>query len=253
MPGTILASDMHLDPERPESMALFDRFLDEIAAGADALYLLGDLFEVWLGDDAIHPAYEPVLERLAALSRAGTAVCIQHGNRDFLMGSGLAERLGATLLPEEAVAELGGTPTLLLHGDTLCTDDTAYQAFRAQVRDPAWQAGFLALSPEERMEQARQARAASREAQAAVDNEITDVNAGAVAEAFRRHDVRQMIHGHTHRPADHALSVDGRPARRLVLPQWTDRGGYIRCDEDTCKLLAYPWESRLPTSDGEYC
>jgi UDP-2,3-diacylglucosamine hydrolase len=251
MAEVLLASDMHLDPERPAGLALFDRFLTEVATGADALYLLGDLFEVWLGDDAIHPAYEPVLDRLAALAGAGTALYIQHGNRDFLMGEALAHRVGATLLPEEAVVELGGAPTLLLHGDTLCTDDTAYQQFRAQVRDPRWQAEFLGLSPAERMEQAKQAREASREAQAAVDSEITDVNAGTVAEAFQRHGVRRMIHGHTHRPADHALEVDGRPCRRLVLPQWTDRGGYIRCDEGSCELLAYPWGARLPTSDGE--
>lgn len=251
MSHAILASDMHLDPERPESMALFGRFLDEVAAGADTLYLLGDLFEAWLGDDAIHPAYEPALDRLAALAEAGTALSIQHGNRDFLMGETLAGRLGATLLPEETVVELGGAPTLLLHGDSLCTDDTAYQAFRAQVRDPAWQAQFLALSPAERMEQARQVREASREAQADIDSDITDVNAEAVADAFRRHGVDRMIHGHTHRPADHALTVDGAACRRLVLPQWTDRGGYIRCDEAGCELLAYPWGSRLPTSDGE--
>lgn len=251
MAEVLLASDMHLDPRRPEGLALFDRFLTEVAAGADALYLLGDLFEVWLGDDAIHPAYEPVLDHLAALEGAGTALYIQHGNRDFLMGEALAHRVGATLLPEEAVVELGGAPTLLLHGDTLCTDDTAYQEFRAQVRDPRWQAEFLALSPAERMEQAKQAREASREAQAAVDSEITDVNAGAVADAFQRHGVQRMIHGHTHRPDDHALAVDGTPCRRLVLPQWTDRGGYIRCDEGGCELLAYPWGAKLPTSDGE--
>jgi len=251
MAEALLASDMHLDPERPEGLALFERFLGEVAAGADALYLLGDLFEAWLGDDAIHPAYEPVLDRLAALAEAGTALYIQHGNRDFLMGEALANRLGATLLPEETVVELGGAPALLLHGDTLCTDDTAYQQFRAQVREPRWQAAFLALSPAERMEQARQAREASQEAQAAMDSEITDVNAEAVAEAFRRHGVRRMIHGHTHRPADHALEVDGRPRRRLVLPQWTDRGGYIRCNEAVCELLAYPWGAKLPTSDGE--
>jgi UDP-2,3-diacylglucosamine hydrolase len=242
---------MHLDPERPESMALFGRFLDEVASGADALYLLGDLFEAWLGDDAIHPAYEPVLDRLAALSEAGTALYLQHGNRDFLMGETLAGRLRATLLPEEAVVELGGAPTLLLHGDSLCTDDTAYQAFRAQVRDPAWQAQFLALSPDERMEQARQAREASQQAQAAIDSAITDVNAEAVADAFRRHGVDRMIHGHTHRPADHGPVVDDNARRRVVLPQWTDRGGYVRCDEGGCKLLAYPWGARLPTSDGE--
>ena len=251
MAEAILASDMHLDPERPEGLALFDRFLGEVAAGADALYLLGDLFEAWLGDDAIHPAYEPVLDRLAGLAGAGTALYIQHGNRDFLMGETLADRLGAALLPEETVVELGGAPTLLLHGDALCTDDTAYQEFRARVRDPAWQAGFLALTPAEREEQAKQAREASREAQAAVDSDITDVNAAAVANAFQRHGVRRMIHGHTHRPADHVLEVDGQPCRRLVLPQWTDRGGYIRCDDGGCELLAYPWGARLPTSEGE--
>ncbi len=249
MATTLLVSDMHLEPARPETIDLFMAFLNGPAREADALYLLGDIFEVWFGDDAIHPAYEPLLDALAALD---ADLYLQHGNRDFLMGRDLTERLGAELLPEATVVDLGGEPTLLLHGDSLCTDDTEHQAFRAMVLDPQWQAGFLALSVAERAEQARQAREQSRASQSSKSDAIMDVNADAVAAAFRDHGVRRIIHGHTHRPAVHETTVDGTPARRLVLPQWHQSGGYIRCDDDTCELLPYPPGSDFPSHHAQY-
>ena len=236
----LIASDLHLDPRRPETLALFQQFLDGPAQEASDLYLLGDVFEVWFGDDAIHPAYQPLLEGLAALARNGVGIHLQHGNRDFLMGRELARMTGADLLPETTVVELAGEPTLLLHGDALCTDDVEHQAFRAMVLDPQWQAGFLTLSVEERAEQARQAREKSRAGHAEKSDAIMDVNGEAVADAFRSHGVRRMIHGHTHRPAVHDHAVDGAPCRRMVLPQWHTSGGYIRCDGDGCELLPFP-------------
>jgi UDP-2,3-diacylglucosamine hydrolase len=233
---TLFISDLHLSGERPRIVELFLRFLREEATDAEALYILGDLFEVWLGDDAVFPDIKPVMETLANLNRGGVPVYVMAGNRDFLMGAGFEAISGCTLLQDPTVIDLYGTPTLLMHGDTLCTDDVEYQRFRAQVRDPRWQAAILAKSVEERIAYAKQMRAQSQAAMQGKSEEIMDVNAQAVEQTLREHNVTRLIHGHTHRPAIHQLEIDGRPATRVVLGDWYDRSSVLRCDGEGCRL-----------------
>jgi UDP-2,3-diacylglucosamine hydrolase len=227
VPETLFISDLHLDLERPEVIDLLVRFLDERAVDADALYILGDLFEYWIGDDDIRDGLLPTIEALRRVSDAGVPLSFMAGNRDFLIGSGFAERTGCRLLEDPTRVELYGVPTLLMHGDSLCTDDVAYQALRKQLRDPAWQAGFLTLPVEQRRAQAEALRRKSREATRGKAMEIMDVNAEEVDAAFRKHGVRRIIHGHTHRPAAHALEVDGEAARRIVLGDWYTQGSVL--------------------------
>lgn len=230
---TLFISDLHLDPARPGMTRLFGEFLDGEARQAAALYILGDLFESWVGDDDPSEAGSFVAERLRALSAGGTPVYFQRGNRDFLLGEAYARRAGVTILPDPAVVVLDGAPTLLSHGDLLCTDDTAYQQFRAQTRDPAWQARFLSQPLPARLAFAQQARAASQARQGALRDAgtmetITDVSPATVGEYFDRYGVDTMIHGHTHRPAIHAQDVDGVLRRRIVLGDWYEQGSVLR-------------------------
>ena len=236
MTDTLFISDLHLSDERPEITALFLRFLQNEASGAAGLYILGDLFEVWLGDDAVLPAYRPVLEGLRALGGNGVPVNVMHGNRDFLMGEGFARHSGSRLISDPTVIDLNGERTLLMHGDTLCSDDVEYQQFRTQVRNPDTQRQFLALPLEQRIAVAKQYRSASRERTRYKTEEIMDVNQQTVAETMRKYGVRQLIHGHTHRPATHDYSLDGRPARRIVLGDWYEQGSLLICDEAGCRL-----------------
>lgn len=234
---SLFISDLHLTPERPAANDRFFRFLDRIAAGAAELYILGDFFEAWVGDDDLHePLHAGIAAALRRLTDAGLRLYLMHGNRDFLLGEAFCRAAGAGLLAEPAVIDLGGVPTLLMHGDTLCTDDLDYQRFRRMVRDPAWQAAFLARPIAERHALARELRARSERVKGEKRAEIMDANADAVAEAFRRHGVSRMIHGHTHRPARHEHAVDGRCCTRWVLPDWYDTGGYLACDQDGCAL-----------------
>lgn len=223
--ATLFVADLHLARERPAVTERFLTFLAERAGDADRLYILGDLFEAWVGDDCVPEEYEPVLEALRACTDAGLEVYLQHGNRDFLLGEGFAARTGVRLLPEPAAIDLYGTPTLLLHGDTLCTDDRPYQAMRAKFRDPAWIAAFLNQPPEERLAFARELRATSEAATADKDAALMDVNADAVAAAARGHGADRIIHGHTHRPGRHVQHVDGRDVERLVLGAWDEAAG----------------------------
>ena len=225
---TLFISDLHLDDRRPETTNLLLKFLEDEAAHADALYILGDLFEFWLGDDVPSKCSLAVATALKRLSQSGVPCYFMHGNRDFLLQGEYATRAGLELLPEEYVADLYGEPVLLMHGDNLCTDDVAYQQFRTVVRDPAWQRDFLAKSPEERLQTALQARDASAAHKGAVDMTIMDVNPGEVVAAFERHGVSRMIHGHTHRPATHDLEIKGRPAQRIVLGDWYTQGSVLR-------------------------
>jgi UDP-2,3-diacylglucosamine hydrolase len=240
---TLFVSDLHLDPARPAITALFLHFLRTEAVDADALYILGDLFEAWVGDDVGGEPAQSVRAALKALSASGVPVYFQRGNRDFLAGARFAADTGARLLPDPAVVNLYGEPTLLMHGDLLCTGDTAYQAFRAQVRAPAWQAQFLAQPLAAREAFAAKARAASKEHQKDVGSggamdAITDVDADAVAQTLARYGVRRLIHGHTHRPAMHALDAGGRHARRIVLGDWYEQGSVLRVDADGIELAA---------------
>ncbi|MBJ6983048.1 UDP-2,3-diacylglucosamine diphosphatase [Luteimonas sp. MC1750] len=240
---TLFISDLHLDPERPGITRLFGEFIDGEARGADALYILGDLFEAWVGDDDPSDTGAFVADRLRALADAGVPVFFMHGNRDFLLGADYARRAGMTLLVDPAVVDLHGRRALLMHGDTLCTDDLAYQQFRAQTRDPAWRAQFLAQPLDARLAFAHQARAASQARQgelrdAGTMETITDVAPEAVDAAFRTHGVDLMIHGHTHRPAVHALAVDGRACTRVVLGDWYEQGSVLRVEAGRLELQA---------------
>ena len=238
---TLFVSDLHLDPARPEITALFLRFLRSEAVDADALYILGDLFEAWVGDDVGGEPAQSVRAALRALVDAGVPVFFQRGNRDFLAGARFASDTGARLLPDPAVVNLYGEPTLLMHGDLLCTGDAAYQAFRAQVRAPQWRQQFLAQPLAAREAFAAKARAASKEHQKDVGSggamdAITDVAPDAVAQTLTRYGVRRLIHGHTHRPAIHALDAGGRLARRIVLGDWYEQGSVLRVDPDGIEL-----------------
>ncbi len=236
--STLFVSDLHLDPERPEITALFGRFLDGEARGADALYILGDLFEAWVGDDDPSEAGAFVAERLRALAEAGVPAYFIRGNRDFLLGDAYATRCGMTVLDDPTVVDLYGTPTLLLHGDLLCTDDAAYQQFRAQTRDPQWQAQFLAQPLAARLAFAAQARAASQARYGelvakGMAETVGDVAPATVQAWFERFGVRRMIHGHTHRPAIHD---EGHGRTRIVLGDWYEQGSVLRVSADGCDL-----------------
>ena len=229
---TLFIADLHLDAERPAITQLFGHFLDNEARSADALYILGDLFEAWVGDDDPSEAGAMVAQKLHALSASGVPVFFIRGNRDFLLGTGYAARCGMTVLDDPTIIDLYGTPTLLLHGDLLCSDDTAYQQFRAQTRDPHWQAQFLAQPLAARLAFAEQALAASKarygELLASGQSEtITDVTPATVQDWFARFGVTRMIHGHTHRPAIHD---EGHGCSRIVLGDWYAQGSVLRVD-----------------------
>jgi UDP-2,3-diacylglucosamine hydrolase len=224
---TLFISDLHLDESRPGIVGQFERFLESVAPGADALYVLGDLFEYWVGDDSISL---PFPSRVAShLKAASTRVPIRfmQGNRDFVAKEGFAAGAGATLIDDPTEIDLYGTRTLLLHGDTLCTGDAAYQAFRKQVRDPNWQAAALARPISERIAIAQEMRLKSEGAKQGKAMAIMDVAPDAVEQAFRVSGCAQMIHGHTHRPARHVHRVDGTERVRWVLADWYDRGSYL--------------------------
>ena len=237
--STLFISDLHLSAERPGITHLFLEFLRNQAAEADALYILGDLFEVWIGDDASVPEHRTVIEGLRHLADSGTPVYVMHGNRDFLMAKGFEEASGCRIIPHPIIIDLHGVPTLLMHGDTLCTDDIEYQRFRAQVRDPARQQQFLSLPPEQRAAIAMDYRTQSREKSSQKPQEIMDVNPQAVENTMREHRVNRLIHGHTHRPATHEVTIDGKTARRIVLGDWYHQGSVLICNETGCHLTAY--------------
>ena len=237
--STLFISDLHLSAERPAITALFLDFLRGRARSAEALYILGDLFEYWIGDDvAGQPEYQPLIAGLRELTAAGVPVYVMHGNRDFLLGTGFEQVTGCTLIPDPSEISLYGEKTLLMHGDSLCTDDVAYLKFRAMVRNPDWVKMFLAKTIAERVAIVRDYREISKAATATKKPEIMDVNPGAVESVLRQHGVRHLIHGHTHRPAQHQLLLDGQSLRRTVLGDWYDQGSVLRCDAGGCTLEA---------------
>ncbi|MBK1726087.1 UDP-2,3-diacylglucosamine diphosphatase [Halorhodospira neutriphila] len=237
----LLIADLHLDPSRPAVTRTLQHFLEREAPGAAALYILGDLFEAWVGDDAVR-GDEPEIAALRSAAEAAP-LYIMPGNRDFLLGERFAELTGAQLLPDPSVAEIHGDPALLMHGDSLCTDDEEYMAFRATVRDPAWQAQFLALSVEERLAQARQARSTSAERGQALDEATMDVTGAAVDAAVAEHGARWLIHGHTHCPGVHELDTPFGPGQRYVLGDWFEQGSVLRCLPEEWRLEALPLEA----------
>lgn len=223
----LFVSDLHLDAAAPEAIAQFEAFLAHQARGAESLYILGDLFEAWVGDDDAEPARDRVCRALRAATDAGLVAFVLHGNRDFLYGAGFTARTGVRVLPDPVLAELDDTPVLLSHGDLFCTDDHAYQELRTVVRDPSFQRRFLALPLAARSLLAAEARAGSRAHTARVVPQIMDVNEQAVQSAFQVSGARWLIHGHTHRPATHEYLLEGEPARRIVLGAWYETGSYL--------------------------
>jgi UDP-2,3-diacylglucosamine hydrolase len=234
----IFVSDLHLSAQRPVMVAAFSRLLRTEARTATQLYILGDLFDYWIGDDDLaDPLHAAVAAELTALTASGCESYFMPGNRDFLLGSRFAQAAGLSILPDPTRVELAGRPTLLLHGDTLCLDDIDYLAFRAQVHDPAWQRQFLSQPLEQRRAAALQLRADSASSQQHKSAEIMDVAPRAVEQAFREYRCTRIIHGHTHRPARHEYRVDGELCERWVLADWYQRGSYLRCDADVCCAL----------------
>lgn len=229
----LFVSDLHLSPRRPDTADLFVEFLTGPAREAGELYILGDLFDYWLGDDSLEePFNRRIRDALAELTRSGICGFFMPGNRDFLIGPDFAQATGLRFLDDPSVGNVGGQPTLLLHGDTLCTGDTAYQAFRSTVRSPAWRRDFLARPLDERRRDAEALRERSESEKQVKPVELMDVAITAVTEAFRHHQVSRMIHGHTHRQARHDLLVDGRHCQRWVLGQWDDKGNILACEGD---------------------
>jgi len=228
---TVFISDLHLEDARPRATNLLRQFLRGPAAQAEALYVLGDLFEFWIGDDVLTDTARSVAAELSKLRALEVPCYFVHGNRDFLLGPEFARMSGMELLPETSVVDLHGTPTLLLHGDTLCTDDHEYQAFRRKVRDASFQQMFLGLSPTQRLAMAASARDASKAHTGNTAMEIMDVNLHAVEQAFAEHEVTRIIHGHTHRPAMHEYELKGGvTGTRVVLADWYNDGSYLRVD-----------------------
>jgi len=232
----LFVSDLHLDASAPAAIEQFLSFLDTHAKSAEALYILGDLFEVWVGDDEADADKKAVAAALQALTTRGVACFVLHGNRDFLLGRGFCDETGCRLLPDPVVAEFDGERVLLTHGDALCVDDHSYQELRSVVRTAPWQRRFLALPLSDRELLANQARAGSRQHTSRTIPKIMDVNLDAVAQAFRVAGVRRMIHGHTHRPGIHDTVIDGTPAQRIVLGAWYEQGSYLVYERGTYEL-----------------
>jgi len=248
--NTLFISDLHLCKERPEIAELFLEFLEYRAKRSDALYILGDLFEVWIGDDALRPDNKRIIAALRAVVDHGTPVAFMHGNRDFLIGKTFADLSGCTLLPDPTIVELNSEPVLLMHGDTLCTDDTEYLQFRAKVRDPQFQHDFLSRPITKRADIAGHYRQESRARSKLKPMEIMDANADAVVKIMKQHHVKRLIHGHTHRPAIHSLKIDGQDAQRIVLGDWYRQGSVLILDDQGYHLQSFDKTNIRPASAG---
>jgi UDP-2,3-diacylglucosamine hydrolase len=235
---SIFVSDLHLSPERPHIVDTFFAFLTKAAARAESLYILGDLFEYWVGDDdGDEPFNASISAALAAVAARGVTVRLMQGNRDVLLGAEFARRSRAELIADPTLLDLYGTRTLVMHGDTLCTDDFDYQKFRAYAHDPAQQRRFLAQPLRERRRQILGFREQSEQAKGLKSAEIMDAAPAAVEAALRAYGYPRLIHGHTHRPARHLHLVDARECERWVLADWYERGSYLRCDNAGCAAV----------------
>ncbi len=233
MSEALFISDLHLSGERPDTVRLFLRFLALRAPQAETLYILGDLFDVWIGDDLQQQPATDIKTALRALTQSGTKLRLMHGNRDFLIGERFCTETGAELLQDPTLVQLQGIPTLLMHGDLLCTDDQAYQAFRRQVRDPEFIRQFLSLPVAKRIATAADYRVRSGEANSLKADEIMDVNQQAVESAMLHHAAQCLIHGHTHRPHLHRFKLNDKPALRYVLAEWhAEHAGFLSVSPD---------------------
>jgi UDP-2,3-diacylglucosamine hydrolase len=237
---TLFISDLHIDASSPAITAQCLSLLSGEAREAEALYILGDLFESWVGDDAADSDQAAMIAGLKSLTASGVPCFVMHGNRDFLLGPQFCAMTGARLLPDPLVLTLYGEPILVMHGDALCTDDHAYQRLRATVRDAGWQRQFLALSVAARRALAGAARVGSQAHTAALEYTIADVNGTSVVAALRAAGVATLLHGHTHRPAIHPLTVDGRACTRIVLGDWHIQGSVLRWDRGGPELVSLP-------------
>ncbi|CAM7918212.1 UDP-2,3-diacylglucosamine diphosphatase [Atlantibacter hermannii] len=239
--ATLFIADLHLSTEEPAITAGFLRLLEGEARTAEALYILGDLFEAWIGDDDPNPLHAAIAAAIRALVESGVPCYFIHGNRDFLIGKRFARQSGMMLLPAEKVLTLYGERVLIMHGDTLCTDDVGYQRFRAKVQQRWLQTLFLSLPLFIRQRIAAKMRAGSKASNQTKSDAIMDVNQQAVSEVMHQHHVRHLIHGHTHRPAIHDLQIEGHPARRYVLGAWHQEGSMIKASENGIELLFFPF------------
>ena len=236
MTYSLLISDLHLDPARPEHLAALETLLDNHTGKADRLYVLGDLFEAWIGDDDDSPFNRQAIDAFRRFSDAGSELFFMHGNRDFLLGDKFADDCGGVLLDEGTVADLYGTRALLMHGDSLCTEDHAYQQFRAMARDPQWQQGMLTKPLEERRALAQGMRMQSQGNNANKPENIMDVTPAEVVRVMEDAGVRHLIHGHTHRPAVHDVALKDGTGTRWVLGDWGALGWWIVADSDGLRL-----------------
>ena len=238
LPHTLLISDLHLSQDTPAANEALLKFLEQTAPRSDAVYVLGDLFEYWIGDDGLeHPFARRIADAFRRLSDGGVPLYFMHGNRDFLIGERFARESGMKILEDPTMVNLYGRPTLLMHGDTLCSDDLEYQKFRAMVRNPAWQQAFLAKPLVERARMAQDVRGRSEQAKQVKDLAIMDVAPATVETVLRKHAYPRLIHGHTHRPARHEHVVDGRLCERWVLADWYGQGSYLVCDAAGCRAM----------------
>ncbi len=233
---TLFISDLHIEADRPEIGKQFLGFLEGEARDADTLYILGDLFEFWVGDDDPNEHYAAMKSAMRALVDSGVPVFFMHGNRDFMIGVDFAHETGVQILPDPHPVDLHGTSVLLSHGDAMCTDDVEYQQIRAMVRNPKWQAMMLTKSLAERLAIAAHARTESQSKNESSNGEIVDVNQDEVVKMIAEHGVEVLLHGHTHRPAVHDVDLGGRKAKRIVLGDWYEQGSVLRWDENGYSL-----------------
>ena len=236
---TLFISDLHLTPDRPATSSQFSSFMRGPARHSERLFILGDLFEYWIGIDAIELlGLGALLQEISDLVASGTEVLFIAGNRDFLVGNDFAERTGISILADGSLIDLGARPALVMHGDSLCTDDTDHQAFRRMVLNPAWQAGFLSRPLEERVELAKEARLLSTESTSQKSMDIMDVNSQTVTDIMKRHDVDLLIHGHTHRPKIHLVDLNGHQGSRIVLGDWYEQMSVLEYSDGRLELTA---------------
>lgn len=237
---TLFISDLHLDEKRPDIFRAFLHFMENTAQGAEALYVLGDLFEAWVGDDDDAELARESIAAFRRLSDSGTELYFLHGNRDFLLGQRFAGETGGILLKDPCKINLYGTPTLLMHGDSLCTADTEYQTLRVQLRSAQWQQQLLSQPLDVRRQLAEQLRMASSEATSNKAEDIMDVTPDEVVKALSENNCTRLIHGHTHRPARHALTVQGKSAERIVLGDWDQYLWFLQADTNKLELHKEP-------------
>ncbi|MCY1353609.1 UDP-2,3-diacylglucosamine hydrolase [compost metagenome] len=236
----LLISDLHLEEERPDITRAFLHFLQTRAPQAEALYILGDFFEAWIGDDAMTPFQHSIAQALRKLADGGTRIFLMHGNRDFMIGKAFCREAGCTLLPDPSLVRMNGEPVLLMHGDSLCTQDQAYMRLRRWLRNPVTLFILRHLPLATRHKLARKLRKESRMQTRQKAAEITDVTPDEIPRILRQYGVRTLIHGHTHRPASHELELDGQFARRIVLGDWDRQGWALQVDEQG--FLQTPFE-----------